>query len=405
MNQENTYSQSLEIQLNELLNENLSLVVHRENTSFDELTKPFGNRIVLFGAGGLGRKTLSGLRKIGIDPLAFTDNNSRLWNTFVDGLQVLSPQDAAGQFGKTATFITTIWHGNSQDRQATRLKQLIDLNCVNIISFGHLFWKYPSIFFPHAYLELPSKFRQHTEELRKLFYIWADDASRQEYISQLKFRMRMEFDSLTPPASHAQYFPKDLFSVLPEEVFIDCGAFDGDTIQVFLQHQVNFSGEIFAFEPDSLNFQKLQKYISTLSETIKKQLFVQQSPVGTCGQKVRFSSTGTVSSAATENGDIEMDCICIDQMATKCNPSFIKMDIEGAEVDALKGARETIQRLRPILAICVYHKPNDLWEIPLLISSYFDDYRLFLRPHDEEGWELVCYAIPPERLLTNNRRE
>ncbi len=405
MNQENTYSQSLEIQLNELLDESLDLVTHRENTTFDELTKPFGNRIVLFGAGGLGRKTLSGLRKAGIEPLAFTDNNSKLWNTFIDGLQVLSPQDATDQFGKTATFITTIWHGNSQDRQATRQKQLLDLNCINVISFGYLFWKYPSIFFPHAYLELPSKFRQHTEELRKLFYYWADDASRQEYLSQLKFRMRMEFDSLTPPASHAQYFPNDLYSVLPEEVFIDCGAFDGDTIRVFLQHQVNFSGKIFAFEPDNLNFQKLQEYISTLSEAIKKRLFVQQSPVGTCGQKVRFSSTGTVSSTATENGDIEMDCICIDQLAINCNPSFIKMDIESAEVDALKGARETIQRLRPILAICVYHKPNHLWEIPLLISSYFHDYHLFLRPHDEEGWELVCYAIPPERLLTNKRRE
>jgi hypothetical protein len=77
------------------------------------------------------------------------------------------------------------------------------------------------------------------------------------------------------------------------------------------------------------------------------------------------------------------------------------MDIEGAEIDALNGASEAIKRFRPILAICVYHKPDHLWKVPLLISTYSDDYSLFLRPHDEEGWELVLYAVPPERLLRN----
>jgi hypothetical protein len=80
-------------------------------------------------------------------------------------------------------------------------------------------------------------------------------------------------------------------------------------------------------------------------------------------------------------------------------PTFIKMDIEGAEVDALIGARRLIENALPVLAICVYHQPDHLWRIPLLIRSFSDQYRFFLRPHNEEGWDLVCYAVPASRLI------
>lgn len=399
MNQKSENLKSLETQLNELLDESPDSVIHREQTTFDQLAEPFSDKIVLFGAGNLGRKTLAGLRKAGVEPLSFADNNPKIWNTSIDGLQVLSPQDAANKFGRTAAFVVTIWRANGGDRQADRRKQLIDLNCTHVISFGFLYWKYASVFLPHACLELPSKFRQHTEELRKLFYMWADDESRREYLSQLRFRIRLDFDGLASPVSHKQYFPDDLYSILPGDVFIDCGAYNGDTIHELLQHQKFFSGKILAFEPDQKNFQKLQDYISTLPEQIRKNVIAKQVPVGTCGQIVHFVSTGTVASRVTEDGDMEMNCVCIDQQIIDYQPSFIKMDIEGAEIDALNGAREAIQRSRPILAICVYHKPDHLWKIPILISTLSDDYRFFLRPHDEEGWDLVCYAIPPERLL------
>lgn len=407
MNKENTPSfpslTSFENQLHTLLDESLEAITQREQTTFDEMTKPFGNRLVLFGAGGLGRKTLSGLRKVGIEPLAFADNNPNKWHTSIDGLQVLSPQEAATQFGQTATFVITIWRGNSSERQAARQKQLLDLNCLNVISFGYLFWKYPDIFFPHAYLQLPSVYQKNREKLRELFYLWSDDTSRNEYIAQLKFRLTLDFDGLSSPAHHKQYFPDDLYAISTNETFIDCGAFDGDTILELLRLQPNFSGKILAFEPDQINYTKLTEYVSNLPDAIKQTIITKQAPVGVCGQKVKFISTGTVSSKITDDGETEMNCVCIDQVAADYAPTFIKMDIEGAEIDALNGARETIQRSRPILAICVYHKPDDLWQIPLIISSYVENYRFFLRPHDEEGWELVCYAVPIERLLASFR--
>ena len=75
------------------------------------------------------------------------------------------------------------------------------------------------------------------------------------------------------------------------------------------------------------------------------------------------------------------------------------MDIEGAELDALIGARRTLVRDRPILAIAAYHRASDLWTIPRLIKSIVPEYDLHLRRYAEDCWELVCYAIPSSSRL------
>jgi hypothetical protein len=81
--------------------------------------------------------------------------------------------------------------------------------------------------------------------------------------------------------------------------------------------------------------------------------------------------------------------------------TFIKMDIEGAEYDALLGAAKVIQRDRPILAICVYHTQSDIWRIPLLIHEMLPEHLLYLRAYEGDGFQTVMYAIPPERVRTH----
>ena len=93
-----------------------------------------------------------------------------------------------------------------------------------------------------------------------------------------------------------------------------------------------------------------------------------------------------------------MDADTIDAMTAGARPTFIKLDIEGFEIDALRGAKGTIDAHAPIVAVCVYHAQDHLWRIPLLLRGWRDDYALFLRPHNEEGWDLVCYAVPRARL-------
>jgi FkbM family methyltransferase len=382
-------------QLKELLGEDIRSVLRRERTAFDELAAPFGNRLVLFGAGTLGRKTLRGLRSIGVQPLAFADNDARLWNTLVDDLPVLSPMDAARRFGDNSAFVTTIWRGT--ERQAARTRQLLDLNCRTVVPFGYLFWKHDRLFLPHAYLDAPHEVLQHAAELRRLYHLWADEESRREYLAQLRFRLRMDFDALPPPQGHAQYFPDDLLSITPTEVFVDCGAFDGDTIRQLLHRQGDSFAKVIAFEPDEANFSKLADFIQSLEPPVRSRVRAFPFAVGDRQDRARFRATGTISSSLAEDGTVEVRTVTLDQAVLDEGPTYVKLDIEGAEAAALIGSRRLLKTLRPIVAVCLYHRPEDLWRLPLLIDSMADGYAFFLRTYGEEGWELVCYAVPASR--------
>jgi len=387
---------SLNAQLEALLSEDFDSVVRREQTTFDELTAPLSESLVLFGAGRLGRTVLAGLRKAGVEPLAFTDNNPALWGRAVDGIQVLSPEDCAGRFGQSAAFVITIWNGNAADRMADRRRQLRDLGCSRVMPFAPLFWKYASIFLPHYCLDLPHKVIQQRGSVRQALGLWADEASRCEYIRQLSWRMSLDFDQFLSAMAGEQYFPDDLFRLSSSEVFVDCGAFDGDTISSFIRRQASFS-RIIAFEPDPANMQNLQRRVSALPDAMRAKIALRQLAVGSHRGKVPFRAMGTDLSAVG-SGALEIDCLPLDEALEDCTPTYIKMDIEGSELQALAGARKIIKRTLPVLAICAYHHQSDLWQIPLFIRSMSDDYRLYLRPHGSEGWDLVCYAVPVSRL-------
>lgn len=145
------------------------------------------------------------------------------------------------------------------------------------------------------------------------------------------------------------------------------------------------------------NFWDLNHRILALPPPVREKIEVHQVAAGARREKVRFSGSGTMISRVGE-GDMEVDCVPLDELLAEESPTWIKMDIEGSEMDALAGARKIIGRDSPVLAICVYHKQDDVRRVPLLMSQMFDEYRFFLRPHEVEGWDLVCYAVPARRL-------
>jgi FkbM family methyltransferase len=388
---------SPETELERLLSEPLSVVIDRERSAFDRLTAPLTRSLVLFGAGNLGRKALAGLRQVGIEPLAFADNNSALWGKKVDELLVLSPAAAAQRYGRKASFVITIWRGEATDRMVDRRNQLEALGCSKIVSFGPLFWKYPDKFLPHYALDLPHKTTLEADLIRNVFSLWADDGSRREYLAQLKWRILLDFDGLPSPVTHDIYFPTDLLTVQADETLIDCGAFDGDTIRVFLKNHASVFKQIIGFEPDFINAKKLREYISTLPNNSQDRIIVRQVAVGSRKERVSFDPKGTEASAVG-SGEELIDSVALDDVLANVKPTYIKMDIEGSELEALTGASSLIARDSPVLAVCAYHKYDHLWKIPWAIHTMSDHYRFFLRPHLVEVWDLVCYAVPENRL-------
>ena len=93
----------------------------------------------------------------------------------------------------------------------------------------------------------------------------------------------------------------------------------------------------------------------------------------------------------------------MDELFQEDNPTYIKMDIEGAEEEALTGATRIIRERAPILAICVYHRFDHLWKLPLLMRSLSEEYRFHMRPHADACWDLVCYAVPRSRAIGASR--
>ena len=381
-------------ELEDLLREGFSGAVARERNTFDELAGAKDVPLVLFGAGGLGRRTVAGLRAHGVEPVAFADNNPAWWGRSVEGIPVLSPADAARQYGASAVFVVTVWGALGKDRMRDRITQLAELGCRRVTSFGPLFWKYPAGLLPHYGADLPHKVHEQSAEVLAAFELWSDDDSRREYVNQVGWRLRLDFDSLGDPVAHTIYFPNDLCALLPDEVFVDCGAFDGDSVELFLTEGGAKFRKIVAIEPDPENFARLRENAGKIRGDIQ----LIHAATGAHSGRVTLIAEGSKSSAIG-SGDVEVDCVTLDDVLESTAPTYIKMDIEGAEIDTLQGASRTIGEHAPVLAICCYHRQDHLWKIPLLIHSLNPGYRFFLRPHDLEMWDLVCYAIPEGRLL------
>jgi len=380
-----------------LLSESATSVRQREETAFDDAVGTRGRSLVLFGAGNLGRKTLAGLRQCGIEPLAFADNNPKLWHTQIEGLNVLSLPEAARQYGRSAAFVCTIWGAGHAETMGNHIDRLHAAGCEVATPFSTLFWKFPDVFLPHYSLDLPHKVLESAGEIRRACRIWADDASRNEFLAQLRWRTHLDIDGLPRPVAHEQYFPDDLFQLTPDEAFVDCGAYDGDTIKALVRQRGASFGPIESFEPDPDNLRKLNYAVSLLPAHIRAKVRVHPCAVGSRTQTLRFNAEGKASSSVGE-GTLEVNCVDLDHYLSDRKPTFIKMDIEGFEPEALAGATRTIRRHVPILAICCYHLQDHLWRLPLLMRSLSEEYRLFLRPHDLAAWDLVCYAVPLRRL-------
>jgi len=377
------------IQLDNLLSQGAEKVLSVQREKMEHLLAQNGEKFILFGSGKLGQTALNGLRKVGITPLAFTDNSPVLWGKNIDGVDILSPNEAKQRFGHKAIFVITVYTSNPVRRQLEEMG-------VTFISFAELSWQYPQTLLPHYAMDLPHSIFFQADKVRQTMSVWEDDISRNEYLAQINWRISLN-PSVLPNSNNPQqmYFQRDVFSFSPSDTIVDCGAFDGDTIREFRRQKISYR-RLIAIEPDPINCQKLKEYLSTLPEDLRNKISVHQNAVGATKEKLNFEATGTARTSM-DAGSYEVESIPLDEVLANEKPTYIKMDIEGAEYQALCGGRQTIEKSQPILAICLYHNPEDLWRIPLLIRSMSDNYRLFLRRYSDECWEQVCYAIPQER--------
>jgi FkbM family methyltransferase len=268
---------------------------------------------------------------------------------------------------------------------------------IEFITFAELAWCYPEAFLPRAGLELPHKIRDEAGAIRAASELWSDETSRQEYLGQLAWRSTLDQDALPnhSPVDET-YFASDLFDFLPDEVLVDCGAFDGDSIRAFLRRVGTSFKAAVGLEPDPLTRVRFERWRADLPKEEAAKIHLLPFATGEKRETLSFESTGTAASAIG-SGQFKVECLPLDESVAEFAPTFIKLDIEGAEPATLRGAKQIISERQPILAVCLYHAQEHLWQIPLLIQRLSPEYRLFLRRYSDECWEIVCYAIPVHR--------
>lgn len=381
-------------ELKRLLGEKPDSIKRRLGGVFDSIAGDAKNRIVLCGAGSLGLRTLAGLRRAGIEPLAFLDNSAKLWHTRVEGVTVLPPQDAVAAFRESAVFVVTVFH------VAVLERQLRDLGCPCVATYASLFWKYSELFLPYGGLGAVDETCESAAAILDIADAWEDNLSRQYYTSQLYWRLTLDSANLPRPCpEHDMYFPDDVVRPCPDEVIADCGAFDGDSIRALLARRGNAFKRVVAFEPDPVNFAGLARYVESIPTGLRERLSPRAAAVASHNGVLTFDVRGDMASMASASGDVSVRCARIDDAMADCPPTLIKMDVEGAELDALEGARGLIAAHRPVLAISAYHKYDDIWRIPAVIRSLEPRYKLFYRVYLDDCWETVCYAVPEDRLV------
>jgi FkbM family methyltransferase len=169
--------------------------------------------------------------------------------------------------------------------------------------------------------------------------------------------------------------------------YVDCGAYNGDTF-IEANDKLPLSSA-YLFEPDPTNFKQLVEAVKNSSLTP----ICFPIAVADHYQILSFSGTGE-GGAISLNGSVHIAAASLDELLPNSTVDFIKFDVEGAEAPAVLGARQLIQRSRPVLVLSLYHRPADLWEIPALIAGLCPHYNFYIRQHFNNSFDSVLYAIP-----------
>lgn len=241
--------------------------------------------------------------------------------------------------------------------------------------------------------------KTHRQEVMKCYDWLEDQQSKDVYASLIQWRI----SGVQPNAKIEQqniYFALEAFTqTSSEEVFVDCGAYVGDTIEAYLKKKNGIFKKIIAFEPDPVNFERLKQQIAELCEKknfLKNRFDLYPHGIGESlgmAQLERYEENRGIGSKVIANSEGEGNCKIVALDVFLQEPyTFLKADIESYEYQMLLGARKGITENEPLLAICIYHNAVDFYSVPLLIKQILPKYHLAVRHHSENLAETVLYA-------------
>lgn len=341
-------------------------------------------KIILYGAGN----GLIVLNRIGIKPECVIDRRFKEI-TYYKGIKAYPPSDFKVTEINDKNFVVLLTVTRPEfEKEVLEYLESIGIN-KNQIIFSKEFYEFNLPYVPE---ELKNEgfnfYLKNKEKILSCINLFQDEISHIIYINFIKTHMLRKVHQLPYHPSNEEYFPKDI--KLRYDTMIHCGAYTGDTIYN-LKKNVGKINRLICFEPNLENFSILKNYLKTEKESIAEEIIILPLAVYKEVQILNFDSSGAASSL-TEKGENIALCIALDDILINFKPTYITMDVEGAELSALQGAEHIIKRYKPDLAVSVYHYPNHIWDIPLYLNTLNLGYKFYLRNYRGFTLETILYA-------------
>lgn len=292
------------------------------------------------------------------------------------GKKVLSYSEAKEKYGDFITLMTFAVHDEET------------LNKVRQMSEEGEFYS-PTVPIASKELFTYNYLKENDALFEKTYGMLADEESKKAFLNVLKFKISGKTEYLFETMYEKKRLYEDILMLSGDEIILDLGAYDGDTIREFLEVTKGSYKKIIAFEPDEKNFKKLERKTADLEN-------IERYNLGAWDKKetLFFAKKGGRNSHKDESG-VPVNFDSVDN-TVKDDVTFIKMDIEGAEMKALEGAKETIKRCLPKLYVCAYHRNEDLFTLPFKIKELDENYKIYFRHHPYvPAWEANFYAVRP----------
>ena len=212
----------------------------------------------------------------------------------------------------------------------------------------------------------------HRGEFQAVYELLADDRSKEVYRNILRAKLTGELE----PLFESECDPEEAWSLLQlgeDEVYLDLGAYNGDTVRRFLEKNPNYR-EIIALEPDVKNYKKLV----ASTEELERILCLNACADEAAGERF-YEMDGGRKSHALQKGGVSVPSVTVDGISAERTVSFIKMDVEGMEAAVIRGAKQTVSEQAPAMQIAAYHRSEDLFSLPLEIHRLRPDAEIFIR--------------------------
>lgn len=347
--------------------------IHEKNVwdSLKETTLP----IVIYGMGNGADMIIEKLQSIGVDFADTFASDEFVRGHSFHGKKVLKYSEVQAKYND---FVIVMAFAVHDEKMLARVKALskkhpLYFPDVPVVGGG---------IFSREYIE------EHNNEFDKAYSLLSDEKSRQSYLDILNFKVSGKTEYLFKCERQKKEIYSDYLRPNDDEILMDLGAYDGDTVREFLGVTDNKYQKIYAVEADEKNFKKLCDKTSGLSRIERFNLAAWDKK-----ETLFFEKKKGRNSKLSSSGKIEVQADSVDNILHGEKITLFKMDIEGSEEKALDGAKETIRKYLPKLYVCAYHRNSDMFTLPLKIHELCPDYKIYFAHHPYvPAWESNFYC-------------